>query len=157
MRLYDITEAYVQLQLRAEDGDDVSAELEALDGELEKKAEGVLHVLRNLEGDADKIDEEIKRLTAKKRTAENSAQRLRDYLRAGMERSGLTRIKGPTFSITLSDGPVRIEVDDESKLPDAYVRVKREPNKQALLANYKETGEILDGTRIEQGTKLVIR
>ena len=157
MRLYDITEAYQQLQLCAEDGEDVADQLAQLDGELEKKAEGILHVLRNVAGDADKIDQEIKRLTARKRTAENNAQRLRDYLRAGMEASGLTRISGPTFSITLSEGPERVEVDDEVLLPPDFVRVKMEPAKSAILEHYKTTGEILPGTRITRGTRLVIR
>ena len=148
MRLYDISEAYVRLQLRAEDGEDVSAELEQLDGALSAKAEGVVHVLRNLEGDADKIGAEIKRLQARKKAVENNAERILGYLRASMEKANITRIKAPTFTATLSDGSDRVEIDDESKLPDAYVRTTREPNKKAILDNYRATGEILSGVRI---------
>lgn len=157
MRLYDITEAYIQLQLRAEDGEDVAEELAELDGALQQKAEGVLHVLKNIEAGAHALDLEIQRLTERKRTAENNARRMRDYLHAGMEQAGIMRIQAGTFTITLRDGPERVDVDDESKLPDAYVRVKREPNKQALLANYRQTGEVVEGTHITRSTSLVIR
>lgn len=157
MRLYDITQGYQALAHRAEEGEDVEAELAQLDGELTVKAEGILHVLRDVEGDAQKIDQEIARLTARKRIAEANAKRIRDYLRQGMEASGVTRIVSPTFAVTLSDGSDRVEVDDESLLPDTYVRVKREPAKSAILAHYRATGEILPGTRIERGTRLVIR
>lgn len=157
MRLYDITEAYRALSLLAEDGEDVSAELAKIDGELVTKAEGILHVLRNVEGDADKIDQEIKRLTARKRVAENNAARIREHLRKGMEASGVTRIAGGAFTVTLTDGSDRVEVDDALSLPDEYVRVKREADKAAILAHYRATGEIIPGTRIERGTRLVIR
>lgn len=157
MRLYDISQAYVSLALRAEDGEDVSEALAALDGELNAKAEGVLYVLRDLEGDAEKIDAEIKRLSERKRALAGNAQRIYDYLRRSMETAQIGRIKAPTFVITLSDGPERVEVDDEAQLPEAFVRTKREPNKVALLQHYKATGEIVQGTRIERSSRLTIR
>lgn len=159
MRLYEISEGYTRLQLRAEDGEDIADELALLDGELSAKAQGVLHVLRNLEGDALAVEAEIARLSARKLAAENNAKRIREYLRSSMEKSGLTRVQGPAFSVSLSDGPERVEVDDAALLPEAYVRTKTtsEPNKAAILAAYKTTGEVIPGTRIERGTRLVIK
>lgn len=157
MRLYDISEGYVALALRAEDGEDVSEELARLDDALTDKAEGVLYVLRNLELDAEALGTEIKRLTERKRTAENNVRRMREHLRDSMEKANATRIKTPRFVVTLSPGSEVVDVEDEAKLSPEWFRVTREPNKSAILSNYRATGEIPEGVRIERGTKLVIR
>ena len=157
MRLYEIPAAYHQLDQLAQDGEDVSSALAALDGELTQKAEAVVYVLRNIDAEADAYASEIKRLTERKRTAEANAERLRGYVRSTMETSGIARIKAGTFSITLGEGAEKVEIDDESALPDEYVRIARSPNRAAILASYRETGEIPVGVRIERGTRLVIR
>lgn len=157
MRLFELSLQYRDLQERAEEGEDVSSALEALGGALEVKAEAIGYVLRDMQLDADKLDAEIKRLTERKKTLEANVTRTREYLRTGMLASGIRKIKGPTFSLSLVDCPERVEIEDESLLPDAYVRIKREPSKSAILAAYKADGECVPGTRIERGTRLVIR
>lgn len=157
MRLYEIPAAYHQLDQLAQEGEDVSAALAVLDGELAAKAEAVIYVLRNLDAESDAYASEIKRLTERKRTSEANAERLRGYVRSSMETSGIQRIKAGTFSVTLGDGPEKVEIDDEAALPDEYVRITRAPNRSALLSHYKETGEIPAGVSITRGTRLVIR
>jgi hypothetical protein len=157
MKLYEVPEAYRQLDLLAQEGEDVSDALLQLDGEVSSKAEAVIYVLRNIDSEADAYAAEIKRLTDRKRVADNNAARIKDYLRRTMEGAGIERIKAGTFSVTLSAGPERIEIDNESLVPEEFVRVKREPSKVALLAHYKETGEVPAGVSITRGTRLVIR
>jgi len=157
MRLYEIPEAYRALDVLAESGEDVSLALAALDGELSRKAEAVIHVLRNLDAETEAYAQEIKRLTDRKRAAEANVERIRSYVRSAMETSNITRIKAGTFSVTLGEGPEKVEIDDDAALPDEYVRITRAPNRTAILSHYKETGEVLFGTHVSRGTRLVIR
>lgn len=110
-----------------------------------------------MELDVEKLSQEISRLSARKRTLDGNMMRAREYLRAGMLATNTTRIKAKTFSISLSDGPDRVVVEDESAIPEAFQRVKREVDKSKILDAYKADGELVRGTRIERGTRLVIR
>jgi len=157
MRLYEIPAAYRELADLAESGEDVSSALATLDGEFARKAEGVVYVLRNIDAEAEAYASEIKRLTERKRAADANAERLRAYVRSTMEGSNITKVKAGTFSVTLGEGPERVEVDDESQLEEEFFRTKREVSKSAILAHYKTTGEVIAGVRIERGTRLVIR
>jgi hypothetical protein len=157
MKLYEVPAAYADLDARAEDGEDIALALATLDGTVVQKAEAVLHVMKNLDAASDAFGAEIKRLQERKRTADHQAERIRTYLKMAMEAASIARIKAGTFSVSLGEGVCRVEIEDESMLPEAYVRVKKEPNKAAILAAFKETGEIVRGSRIERGTRLVIR
>jgi phage host-nuclease inhibitor protein Gam len=157
MRLYEIPSAYRDLADLAESGEDVSSALATLDGELARKAEGVVYVLRNIDAEAEAYASEIKRLTDRKRAADANAERIRSYVRSTMEGSGITKIKAGTFSVTLGEGPERVEVDDESQIEAAFLRTKVEVSKSAILAHFKATGEIPCGVSITRGTRLVIR
>lgn len=155
--LYALTGAYRELQERAEEGEDLGALLEQLAGDIEQKAAALVRLVRDLELDADKIAEEQKRLAARKKTVDNNVRRLTEYLRVNMTAANIHRVKAATFSISLSDGAERVEVLDESLVPETYIRTKREVNKAAVLDAYKVTGEIVPGCDIVRGSRLVIR
>lgn len=157
MKLYELAGQYAGLKERAETGEDLTDSLAMLEGEIETKAAQLVYIARELELNAEGYDAEIKRLSERKRALVANRERLREYIRANMLACGIEKIKAPTFTITLSDGPERVEVEDETLVPDTYVRTKREVNKAAVLDAYRETGEILPGCRIERGTRLVIR
>lgn len=157
MRLYELAGSYADLAQRADDGEDVSDLLEQLEGELAGKAEQIARLLRNLGGDVDALDNEIKRLTHRRKSAENNIGRLRDYLRTQLEVARVSRLKTDTFSLSVGEGPERVEILNESLIPDVYCKTKREPSKTAIMAAYQTTGEVLPGCRIERGIRLTIR
>lgn len=157
MKLYEVTGQFLRLQEQLADGEDVGDALAALDNVLADKGQGIVHVLSNLSADAQALDLEIKRLQARKKAVDGHAARLREYMRTCMVVGNVQRIAGPTFTVTLTENPPRVEVEDEDKVPDEYLRTRVEVSKSAILANYKETGEIPAGVRIERGTRLTIR
>ena len=67
---YELTGAYKELQSLEEDQAVIDT-LEGIGGEISMKAEGIAMVLANSDGDIAVIDEEIKRLTAKKKIIAN--------------------------------------------------------------------------------------
>lgn len=155
-RLYELTGAWADLQARAEDGEDVSAELAALSDSLEVKAERVSALLRHLRSDRDALRAEEKRLADRRRSLENNEERLRDYIRSCMENAGITSIKCASFTMSLS-ARERIVVDDESALPPECLRTKVEPDKAAINAAYERDGEVVSGTRVEIYNSLTIK
>lgn len=157
MKLYELAGAYAELQQRADDGEDVSELLGSLEGELTQKADSIARVLRNLTADADGLDAEIKRLTARKRAVESNAERLREYLRVQLEIADCRRIKTDAFTVSLADSPEKVEVVDESLVPEEYTRTKREISKTLILAAFKQHGELVPGVLITRGTRLAIR
>jgi hypothetical protein len=155
--LYRLTGAYAEVQARAEAGEDVGEALALLQGDIEQKSAALVRLLRDLELDGDKVAEEQRRLAARKKTLDNNAERIREYVRQAMLQTGIHRIKAATFGISLSEGPERVVVEDEALVPESYQRTRREVDKAAILAAFKQDGECVSGTRIERGTRLVIR
>lgn len=157
--LYTLTGQYARLQELAEAGEDVSAELDQLHDAIDAKGAALCAVIANLEADAAAYGAEEDRLGARRKAAENQVERLRTYIRTHMQAAGIERIKGPHFTITLSPGQERVVITDASKLPAEFVRTKTtsEPDKKALLAAYKSTGEVPSGVEIHETTTLRIR
>lgn len=157
--LYTLTGQYARLMELAEAGEDVSVELDQLHDEIDAKGAALCKVIANLSADAASFRAEEERLGARRYAAENQVARLREYIRSHMQAAGITKIKGPQFTITLSGGQERVVITDESKLPPEYVRTKTtsEPDKKAILAAYKADGTLPSGVEIHETTTLRIR
>jgi len=71
MKLYELTGSYAVLQQKIEDGADSEAlaeTLEALEGAIEEKVEGIYKVRQNLQAMIDALDAEEKRLAERKKS-----------------------------------------------------------------------------------------
>ena len=159
--LYELVGKYKALADRMDDGEAVTdeelAELDAADEALEHKGRAIVHVLAQLDADESVLSAEIERLTLRKRALVANRERLREHIKRTMLDHQVTKLKAGTFSISISEGPDRVIVDDETKLTEEFVRVKREPNKIAILAAFKEHGELAPGVHIERAVALRIR
>jgi hypothetical protein len=125
--------------------------MEAVQGEFDEKAKAVASVILNMDSDADAIQAEIDRLTARKKAIQNRQEGIREYLRTNMEACGISKITHPLFSITLAKGREIAVIDDPSALPDDLVYVKTEvrPEKAEILKLLKEGVEV-PGAHIER-------
>lgn len=147
-KLYELAGQYRALAELADDPDmpaqALADSLEGLEGEIEVKAEALLQVVAGLDGDTGAIDAEIRRLQHRKQVIANRAQRLREYLRENMEATGIDKIECPLFKITLTKPRPMAVINDESQIPDRYIKTIRTPNKTAILADLK-TGKQVPG------------
>ena len=150
MKLYELKNQYLALAELADDPDmpeqALQDSLEGITGEIELKAEALLQVVANMEGDTTAIDAEIKRLQERKRIINNRRQSLRDYLQINMEQSGIDKIACPLFAITLSKPRPMVVITDESAIPDDYIKVTvtSAPIKADILKALK-SGESIPG------------
>lgn len=134
--------------------------LEAIEGELEVKAENYAKVMKNLEGDVAAIKAEIDRLTAKKRAIENNIKNMKATLQSVMEVTGKTKFKTDLFSFGIQKNApsVVIDVEDVRDIPEDYLKFKEpEVDKTAIKAAINDGVDLTGIAHLEQKFSLRIR
>jgi len=151
--LYEITEDHKELLKLADENEDiekaVADTMELIEGDFNDKAISLVHVVNSMSDDAVILDNEIKRLTQRKKSIESKQDSMKDYLRVNMESTGINKIQCPLFTITLRKGRDIVNIIDESAIPADFLDIKTTmtPIKKEILAALKE-GDDVSGTNI---------
>jgi len=149
MKLYEISESIRALMDQAEETGEIDNDaLTALEIDFADKCESVAVVIREFEADAAGYKAEIDRLAERKRSAENRAESLKDYLRTHMEAMGETKVKGNLFSITLGKPSQVVTITGD--VPEQYQVIKVTPDKTAIGRDLK-SGKAVEGATLTQG------
>ena len=163
MKLRDIAEQHNQLALMA-DNDELSADevkdtFDLIEGAFNDKAVSLVAVTLNMGYDVKVIKDEIKRLQARVKSIESKQNSMRDYLKYNMQKSGISNIKCPMFSITLAKGREIVEVNDSSLVPSDYVEIDvvEKVDKRKLLADLKEGKDIPGCSLVRSDVSLRIK
>jgi len=159
-KLYDLTKDYNAVLDMVDNGDfemeDVLDTLEGIEGEIDDKLQSTVCVIREMEAEAKKFDEEIARMSNIKKTYSNAATRLKEYIRTQMELVGKDKSKG-LFSISLGKPSISTQVDDVDSLPEQYKKVSVSADKTAIGKALK-AGEEIEGAQLVEGNRrLTIR
>jgi hypothetical protein len=164
MKLYEIAEQYQSIQSLAESEDAtmvlaVADTMEAIEGDFKDKAQAVVAASMNISADIAAIDAQIKRLQDKKKSIQSRVDWLRNYLKRNMDATGITKISCPLFSATLAAPGKKVEITDETKIPDKYVRVKTvvDPDIPAILMALKEGADIPGAMLVDSERRLIIK
>lgn len=161
--LYELTGDYLKLLELGEDPETdpevFKDTLEGLDGEIETKAEGYAKVIKQLEADAKMLDDEAKRLTARKKAAENNIACMKKSLENAMRACNKIKFKTELFSFGIQKNPPSVKFDDEhlELIPIEYL-IPQDPkvDKKRILEDLK-SGAKFDWATMEQGESLRIR
>jgi hypothetical protein len=154
-KLYDISAEYKELVAMSEDDDEmalaIADTLEGIEGEFNDKANAIVSMVLNMDGDVEPIDSAIARLQARKKVIQNKQASLKNYLRENMERTGIKKISCPLFTITCVPGREIAYIDNEEALPDDYLSVKTtiSPDKTAITKALKD-GTTIEGAHLER-------
>ena len=157
MNLYELSDSYQQIQAMIEDGEEgLEDTLESLEDAIEDKAIGYAKVMRNLEGQANAIKEEEKRLSERRKALENNVKRMKESLQDAMLLNGKRKIKTDLFSFNIQNNPPGVRIVNEELIPKRFY-VEQEPklDKKSLLKEMKESE--IPGVEINQGESLRIR
>lgn len=143
--LYALTGQIAELAAMADTDDEglrqaIQDTMDGIKGEFELKADSIVMLRRNIEGDIDAIDKEVDRLNELKRIKKNTVGQLGDFLRRNMEAANIKSIRRPLFTITLALSPEKVIVDNEQAVPDEFVSLKSviTPDKKIIAARLKE-------------------
>jgi len=157
MRLYELSQNYIQLQQMIEDGADVGDTLESIDEAIESKVENIAKLMKNIEGQIAVFQLEEKRLQAMRKTLENGVTRLKNNVYESMKNTGKRKIDGQLFKFAIQKNPPSVDVLNDSEIPIGYF-IEQAPtlDKKAIMEELK-LGHDVPGVQLKQGESLRIR
>lgn len=156
MKLYELSESYQKVLELIEAGEELEDTLESIVDAFEDKVENIAKVMKSVEGEADIIREEEKRLAERRRALEAQASRLKTYVEDNMKSSGIDKVKGRFFSLSLQKNPPSVEIINESLIPTDYIKTVTSVDKKLILEAIK-AGQAVTGCELKQTESLRIR
>lgn len=125
---------------------------DTLDGETDfgDALASMIKRARELEAHAESLGTTIKGLQERKAHKVDRARQLRAVVLHFMDEVGMPRLERPEFVATPTRRPAGLaglDTVDVDALPDALVRIKREPNASAIKAAI-EAGQVIEGVRL---------
>ena len=122
---------------------------------FEEKLDNSQRYVLTLNGEADILAKEIKRLQAKKQALENKADRLTEMMKNAILSSGQTKFKTALYNFNIKKTE-SVEVRDLDLIPRAYLRLKKEADKVAIKKALKD-GQSIDGVFLTEKESLGVR
>ncbi|WP_407382822.1 siphovirus Gp157 family protein [Ruminococcus sp.] len=157
MNLYEMTEAAKQLYEMLAAGDipeeAVADTLESFG--VEGKVEDYCHVIYQLMADADMYAAEMKRLEAKKKSAEKGVERMKSALSAYMQATGSKKMSAGTFTLSFRKSE-SVLIKDEFAIPAEYLKTKTSVDKTAIK-NAIKSGQMVAGAELQTNQNLQIK
>ena len=159
MTLYEMTAAQKELYELMVSGEiDEEVYADTLEGiGIADKIEGYCVVDNELSGDLQKIEAEIKRLTAKKTAIENNIKRLRLRLGDYLFSMGTTKYSAGTYTVYRRETE-QIIIDDLQEIPAEFLktRVSETPNKTMIKESIK-SGKEVAGAHLQTNQSITIK
>lgn len=154
IRLYEISNKYLQALDGLADMDEQTRldtlESMGIEDNFRHKSLNIAGYFQSLDAEIVSLKEAEQRIATRRKAMEGHSQSLKSYLLINMQRTGITKVECPEFSISLAKCPASVIIDNEELLPDSLMRIKKEPDK-ALIKKFIDENGLLDGAHIESG------
>ena len=146
MTLYEILEK-IELGFDEETGEIYDdSQLEELALKRDEKIDVIANIYKDRLGDAKKIDENIKALTARKKQCEREAEGAKRYLENMLQGA---KFKSPQNSISYRKS-VSVQINDVNVIPTEFWRVKAEVDKESISKALKAGKEVTGAELVEK-------
>ena len=124
--------------------------LGSFEGRIDTKGDLVVASGGMLQADVEAIKAERQRLSAREKTLARKADWLKAYLLHALRAAGKCKVKGHVLTVSLRKAPISCEVLDADEVPDDFKREVTEVkvDRNAIIAHFRSTGEILPGVRM---------
>lgn len=159
--LYQITNAFPQLMANEEISEEDKAKIEEeLTLLLQSKSQNIIGYTKNVELTIEAMKTEEKRISEQRKALENRLVNFKEYVKECMEKNGFTKIETTLGTLTIVKNPISVEIINEDEVPSEYKQevVTTKVDKKAISDNFKATGEIIPGVKINtQNTSLRIK
>lgn len=132
--------------------------IEMIEADMDIKADGYAKIMKSMDGDVDKISEEIKRLQERKASITNRKNWLKSGLENMMRTTGRTKFKTALFSFNIqkNGGAVPVVIDPTMTVPAEWLK-PGDPD-TVKIRKYLEAGNTLPFAELgERGESLRIR
>lgn len=154
LSLYNITNKFVELMDKAQDGELTEEEYNELGNELaqelQNKSSNIIGYIKNSESLLEAMKVEEKRLAELRKKGEKKLDKFYQYVKENMERLGLMEIPTELGKLKITKNPMSIEIENEDEIPSEFKKevVTTQIDKAAIKNHFKDTGEIVPGIRI---------
>lgn len=128
---------------------------EGLNTTFEDKLDNCQRYCITLDGEAEILANEIKRLQARKKAIENKKDRLRKEMLSAIKVSGNEKIKTSLYSFNIKHSEA-VSVTNEDLLERKYLRMKFEADKTKIKEAIKN-GEVVEGASLVQNESLTVK
>jgi len=164
--LYELTAEYEALLELAEDPETdpevLAGTFEALEGEIEVKADGYARVIREAEGRRNTLKAEIDRMTAIVRGIDRNIDNMKYSLQQAMTATGKTKFKTDLFSFGIQKNPPAVVLDvpedDLESIPAEYlIRQAPKVNRTKLKEDLKAGKDLAGVAHLSNSSSLRIR
>ncbi|ASG90506.1 hypothetical protein DTG75_04930 [Salmonella enterica subsp. salamae] len=131
---------------------DVADTLEGEELALADKFDGIMALVRNLEGQASIVAGEVKRLSERKKSFDTQAKNLRTYILLCLQAAQVKNFKTDRNTLTIRHGAINVVVDNADLLPDELVNIETvtTPDKRKIKEAI-EAGVEVEGAHLEPG------
>lgn len=159
MTLYDLQGEFLRLyQIITDEDEQVFLDtLEGLQGELEIKASGYVHVMKQLEMEEDECDKVIEAFKAKKAVRSNARKRMKEALINAMDVAGLNELPAGEYTLKIAKNgglqPLKIDGD----IPDNFMKVQLVPDNDKIRKTLNDGEELPFAHLEERGRHLDIK
>lgn len=161
LSLYDITNNFKNLMELDEIDDIQRAEIEKeLTELLVQKSVNIIGYIKNIDLTIDAMKTEEKRIVEGRKSLEKKLESFKEYVKNCMDSNSITKVETGLGVLSIRKNPISVEIIDENSIPEEY-KEKIETikiNKKAIADNFKSTGELIEGVRINtENTSLMIK
>lgn len=158
--LYELTsEHHLIMDALEEAGGEITPEIEQMlainEENFVTKAEGYAEVITKYAHISANAAERIKQFQLVKKIADNAERRMKERLQSAMEEYGLTKVECGLRKLSLRTSQA-VEITDEAKLPNEYIKVATSVDKSALRADLL-AGVVVEGAELKTNKSLTIR
>ena len=128
MTLYELKEEYKLLLELAEDPEvdpeTLNDTMEAVDGEIEIKADNYAIMIKELEAETNKFDKEIERLTKSRAHMLAAVKRMKERLLVAMQETGKTKLPTKHFNLSIvkNGGVQPLKFIEGKEVPEQFLK-----------------------------------
>lgn len=161
LSLYQITGMIPTIMEQEEITPELKEQLEKeLTELLQQKSQNIIGYTKNIELTIEAMKTEEKRISEQRKALENKLDNFKQYVKECMEQNEIKKIETGLGTISIAKNPISIEIENEEKVPDEFKTVitTTKIDKTKIKDNFKETGEIPEGVKINtENTRLQIK
>ena len=130
-----------------------TAELDALQIEMDEKVENIACLIKNLKAEEEAIQNEERKLKSRRQACENHAEWLRRYLANSLQGE---KFKSARVSISWRKSQA-VEVEDVWKLPAEFIRMADPEHKKTEIKEALKAGIEVPGAELVDNLNMTIR
>lgn len=140
--------------LASDPDEDPAQAIRADDGDIMEILSRLLMVANEAAVLADGASEMIRGLKSRQDKFKRRSEQCRNTAQAVMEALGRNRVEFAHCTASIRAGKPHVVITDEDALEDRFVRIKREPDKRAIMTAF-EDGEVITGAELSNSAPIL--